>query len=307
MPSVIKRKASTWIPARFGMPRWVLDVLAAVETARMSRRIHSVAALAVILAVLTTVMPAIAAPPGAGLAPPTSTGPPPVSATALQVAQQVPAGGGPSVGAALPGPAGLASKTVGSLAELALQAGIERLKDGDALGAIDRLLFSLEGNPGSSVALTALGDAYVRTDDQGLAALAIEAYKGAIVLDPASIHAREGAARTAWLLGHQDEAIEQMEALYWAEGQVRDGYASELASYYMLSQQLDRGLQLFARTLPKSGERHATMLLMAAMLMEKQDKKTARLFVERVLAEAPPDSPMAQQARRMLTEGVAER
>jgi Tfp pilus assembly protein PilF len=207
----------------------------------------------------------------------------------------------PPGGAQLPAGAGV------TLADLALHRGIERLKAGDAAGAIDMLRLSLQGKPDSAVALTALGHAYLMTDHQDLARLAVEAYKRAATLDPTSIHAREGAARTAWMLGDQEEALAQMEALYWADGQVRDRYASELVTYYVLSQQLDRGLQVLARALPRTRERHATMLLMATMLMQKPDEMTARLFVERVLAEAPPDSPAAQQARRMMAEGVAER
>lgn len=199
------------------------------------------------------------------------------------------------------------SRPATSLAELARQDGVQRLMRGDALGAIDVLRFALAGRPDDPVALTALGDAYLKIDHQDLAALAIEVYARAALLDPANLHAREGAARTAWLLGRQDEALERMEALYDAGGQVRDRYASELASYYMLARQLDRGLRVLAGALPRSGERHATMLLMAAMLMQKPDRATARMFVDRVLAEAPAGSPLAAQAQRMLDEGVAER
>jgi Tfp pilus assembly protein PilF len=214
--------------------------------------------------------------------------------------------GTPGTGMTQAGPAGPGS-TPATLADLATQSGIQRLLRGDTPGAIDTLRFALEGNPNNPVALTALGDAYLKTDHQDLAALAVDAYTRAVTLDPANVHAREGAARTAWLLGRHDEALEQMETLYWAGGQVRDRYASELASYFMLSGQLDRGLALFARALPRARERHATMLLMATLLMQKQDKATARLFVQRVLAEAPAGSPMARQAQRMMAEGVAER
>ena len=199
------------------------------------------------------------------------------------------------------------AKPATTLAGLALSRGVETLRAGKVEDAIDLLRFSVDGAARNPEALTALGDAYLAANHTDLAVASIELFERALKIEPTLIHAREGAARAAWLTGDEVRALDHLEALYFDGREVRDAYATELASRYMLAQQVDRGLRFFAKALPLAKERHAAMLLIATMLMQKGDKATARVFVERVLSEAPPNSPLVEQARHMLAAGVAEK
>ena len=190
------------------------------------------------------------------------------------------------------------------LSSLTLQKGIDLLNAGEPLRAIDMLSVTLNANPDSILALNALGNAYLVTGHEDLAAASIDIFERVIGLDPTNRHALEGAARTAWNFGDHDKALTHMETLYRVGDTIQDGYAGELAMYYMLSNQLDRGLRMFAESLPRSGQRHATMLLIASLLMQKKEKPTARAFVDKVLSETPPGSRFHQQAMEMLEQGV---
>ena len=190
------------------------------------------------------------------------------------------------------------------MSALTLQRGVDLLNVGKPLQAIDMLAVTLNANPDSIVALNALGNAYLATGHEDLAAASIEVFERVIGLDAKNRHALEGAARTAWSFGDHDKALTHMEALYRGGGKIEDSYAGELAMYYMLANQLDRGLRVFAEALPRSKQRHATMLLIASMLMQKKEKPTARAFVDKVLSETPPGSRFHQQATEMLEQGV---
>lgn len=190
------------------------------------------------------------------------------------------------------------------MSSLTLQKGIDLLNAGKPLQAIDMLSVTLSANPDSILALNALANAYLVTGHEDLAAASIDVFERVISLDPTNRHALEGAARTAWNFGDHDKALTHFESLYRGGDTIEDGYAGELAMHYMLANQLDRGLRVFAEALPRTKQRHATMLLIASLLMQKQEKPTARAFVDKVLSEAPPGSRFHQQATEMLQQGV---
>jgi Tfp pilus assembly protein PilF len=215
----------------------------------------------------------------------------------------------PVTTAAQPGPS--VSRSTGrlptggaTLADLAYGRGVAMLAQGDATAAVRNLRMAVAGRPDSAAYRLALANAYMATGAEDAVHLAVDEYERAIVLEPGLDRAREGLARSAWMVGLSSTALTHMERLFSGSGTVRMQYAAELATFYMLAHDVDRGIATFTRALPAVSDPQPLRLLLAALHMQKSDKKGAQALVQRVLADAKPGSPMAVQAQRMLQQGI---
>lgn len=215
----------------------------------------------------------------------------------IATGQQVP-GGARTTGRL---PAGNAT-----LADLAYGRGLVMLKQGNVAAAVQNLRMAVDGRPDNAAYRLALANAYMATGAEDAVHLAVDEYERAVGLDPGLDPAREGLARSAWMVGLPTTTLTQMERLFSGGGAVRMQYAAELATFYMLSHELNRGIATFTRALPSVADPHPLRLLLAALYMQKSDKKSAQAQVQRVLAEARPGSPMAVQAQRMLQQGIGQ-
>lgn len=216
-------------------------------------------------------------------------------ALSVPVAAQSPVGG--------PRTAGLPSGPA-TLADLAYGRGLALLTQGQAADAARSLKLAVEGRPDHATYRLALANAYLATRVDDAVFLAVEEYQQALRLDPALDRAREGLARSAWMVGLGSITLAELERLFAGGPAVRMQYAAELASYYALSHEIDRGIATLGRALSRVADPNPLRLLMAALHMQKADKKGAQALVRRVLVEARPGSPIARQAEHMLRQGV---
>ena len=135
-----------------------------------------------------------------------------------------------------------ASETRGGMAPFAFDHGLRLSQSGNLEQAIPYLQMAVGQDPEAALYREVLADSYLGLGSRESAFLAVEEYQQVLELEPGSVSALAGLRQAALLADEPLIALDATEALFLHGDEPDLGLLPDLATFYLLLDQTDRGI-----------------------------------------------------------------